>query len=133
MAKRINVVGAVFIRNGTVLAAKRGPTKQLAGFWEFPGGKIEAGETATEALQRELSEELKVEVEIRDYLTTTEYRYDFGIVSLSTYLVSLGKQEPVLTEHVEMRWLTPDELFSVRWAPADVPAVELLAKLALSE
>ena len=129
MAKRIEVVGAVFIRDGKVLAAKRGPDKALPGMWEFPGGKIEPGESAAEALRRELAEELKVDVEIRNYLTTTEYEYDFGIVSLATYYVELTSSDPVLTEHVEIRWLRKSELFDVDWAPADIPAVELLTQL----
>lgn len=128
MAKRINVVGAVFIRDSKVLAAKRGPDKALPGLWEFPGGKIEPGESATEALRRELAEELNVEVEIKQFLTTTDYEYAFGIVSLSTYCVELTSGDPVLTEHVEIRWLSKAELFDVDWAPADIPAVELLSQ-----
>ena len=122
MTKRINVVGAVFIRDGKVLAAKRGPDKALPGLWEFPGGKIEPGESATDALRRELAEELKVDVEIKDY------EYDFGIVSLATYYVELTSSDPVLTEHVEIRWLTKSQLFDVEWAPADIPAVEMLTE-----
>jgi len=127
MAKQIKVVGAVFTRNGKVLAAKRGPDKALPGLWEFPGGKIEPGESAEQALRRELAEELRVEVEVGEYLTTTIHEYDFGTVSLSTYFVDLPTAEPQLTEHVELRWLDKHELFDVEWAPADIPAVELLA------
>ncbi len=127
MAKQINVVGAVFTRNGKVLAAKRGPYKALPGLWEFPGGKIEPGESAEQALRRELAEELRVDVEVGEYLTTTVHEYDFGTVSLSTYFVDLPAAEPQLTEHVELRWLDKHELFDVEWAPADIPAVELLA------
>ncbi len=129
MAKRIEVVGAVFIRDGKVLAAKRGPDKALPGMWEFPGGKIEPGENPADALRRELAEELRVDVEVGDYLTTTDYEYDFGTVSLATYYVELTSSDPVLTEHVEIRWLSKSELFDVEWAPADIPAVELLTHL----
>ena len=127
MKKRIEVVGAVFVRDGLVLAARRGPDKALPGLWEFPGGKIESGETAEQALQRELAEELKVDVRIGDFLTTTDHEYDFGIISLSTYFVELMDSEPELTEHVAIRWLSQAELFDVDWAPADIPAVELIA------
>lgn len=126
MRKQIDVVGAVFVRDGKILAARRGESKSLPGLWEFPGGKIEDGETAESALLREITEELKCEVEIGAYLTTTDYEYSFGIVSLSTYYVRLIGDDPELTEHTEIRWLRPDELFEVEWAPADIPAVELL-------
>lgn len=126
--KRIDVVAAVLIKNGKVLAAKRSEHMALPGLWEFPGGKIESGETPSQALQREINEELKCEVKIRDYLTTTEYTYSFGVVSLSTYYVDLLGADPELTEHSEIRWLAPSELFDVEWAPADIPAVALLAR-----
>lgn len=128
MTKRINVVGAVFIKDGKVLAAKRSASMALPGLWEFPGGKIEAGETAQEALLREISEELNCDIEVGNYLTTTDYQYPFGTVSLTTYFAELKGDEPELTEHAEIRWLSPSELFEVDWAPADIPAVELLAK-----
>ena len=126
--RRISVVGAVFVRNNKVLAAKRGEGKSLAGFWEFPGGKIEAEETAEVALRREIAEELLVEVEVGDFITTTDHEYDFGVVSLSTFYCRLLGEEPKLTEHAEIRWLDATELTSVTWAPADIPAIELIMK-----
>lgn len=128
MTKRINVVGAVFVRDGKILAAKRGPAMALPGLWEFPGGKIEPGESERDALKREITEEFQCEAVIGDYLTTTEYEYTFGVVSLSTYFAELKTTNPELTEHSEIRWLEPSELFEVEWAPADIPAVELLAE-----
>src|SRR5690625_6092693 len=101
MAKQIKVVAAVFTRNGTVLAAKRGTDKALPGLWESPGGKIEPGESAEQALRRELAEELRVDVEVGEYLTTTVHEYDFGTVSLSTYFVDLPAAEPQLTRSEE--------------------------------
>ncbi len=127
MKKRIEVVGAVFVKSGKILAARRGGAMALPGLWEFPGGKVEPGESPIDALRRELAEELKVNVEVKQYLTTTDYEYEFGVVSLSTYYVELRGTEPVLTEHSEVRWLAPSELFDVEWAPADVPAVRMLA------
>lgn len=124
MKKTINVVGAVFIRDGRVLAAQRSEKMSLPLFWEFPGGKIEQGESPVEALKRELREELNVLAEVGEHVETTVYEYDFGVVALQTYYCTLLAGEPELTEHTKIRWLAPSELFSVEWAPADVPAVE---------
>lgn len=128
MKKRIEVTGAVIVRDGRILAAQRGEGKNMAGYWEFPGGKIEAGETPQEALARELQEELRCDAVVGDFITTTEYEYDFGIVVLSTYYCSLESGEPSLTEHQEIKWLLPSELGQLTWAPADIPAVEIIAK-----
>ena len=125
--KQIHVVGAVFLRAGKVLAAKRGPGRNLAGFWEFPGGKIEAGESGPQALARELREELLVTVEVGDFLARAVYEYSFGVVTLDTYFCRILHGELRLTEHQEIRWLAPDELFSVQWAPADMPIIQQLA------
>ncbi len=126
--RRINVVGAVLIRDEKILAAKRGEKMSLPGLWEFPGGKIEAEETPQAALARELEEELQCRALVGEHVETTEHEYDFGIVILATYFCTLLDGEPKLTEHAEIRWLTPNELHSVDWAPADIPAVERLVK-----
>jgi len=124
--KQINVVGAVVIRDGSVLCAQRGGGGALAGLWEFPGGKIEPNETAREALIREIDEELRCVVSVGDEVTTTSHDYEFGTVVLTTFYCDLLAGEPVLTEHTAVRWLTPENLQSVPWAPADVPAVEII-------
>ena len=126
--KRINVVGAVLVDGDTVLAAQRGESMSLSGLWEFPGGKIEPNETPQEALRRELREELLCTAEVGDHLETTEYEYDFGVVILSTYICRLVKGTPELTEHAEIRWVPVPELYSLDWAPADIPAVDRLVR-----
>jgi len=128
MAKLVEVVGAVIVRDGRVLCAQRGNAGALPGKWEFPGGKIEQGEAPHDALVRELAEELLCEVAVGDLVTTTVHDYDFATISLTTFICELRAGEPVLTEHSAVVWLAPDELHTLDWAPADVPAVRLLAQ-----
>ena len=132
MAKVINVVGAVITEDcGTgpkLFATRRGPGKPMAGYWEFPGGKIEAGESARVALMREIQEELRCAITVGPAITTTDYVYDFGPVRLTTYWSTLTGDRPTLTEHTEARWLSAADLGRVNWAPADIPAVELIRK-----
>lgn len=126
MAKQINVVGAVILRDGRVLCAQRGPSGALGGLWEFPGGKIEVGETPRAALEREIVEELCCQVDVGDEVVTTAHEYDFGTVNLTTFYCELVSGEPQLTEHSEVVWLAPNHLGTLEWAPADIPAVELI-------
>lgn len=127
LLKEINVVGAILVENGKILCAQRGESKSLPYLWEFPGGKIEKGETPQEALIRELKEELLIEVEVQsEKFEETSYQYDFGLVNLTTFICLLKKGTPQLTEHIAVKWLKPAELNKVQWAPADIPAVEKL-------
>jgi len=116
----IDVVAAVWLREGRVLATRRGPQMHLAGLWEFPGGKIEPGEDEGAALEREILEELSVRVRAIRRLGEADHDYGKVHVRLIAWEVH-GDGEPVIAEHDAMRWLTPDELESVEWAPADVP------------
>lgn len=130
MKKIIKVVGAILIKEGRILCAQRGGAKSLPFLWEFPGGKIEQGESPHQALIRELSEELLIEVELEATIfDAVSYEYDFGVVNLTTIIGKLKSGEPVLTEHQEIRWLSPEELFEVEWAPADIPIVKQLSKM----
>ncbi|MBS2967591.1 (deoxy)nucleoside triphosphate pyrophosphohydrolase [Metabacillus sp. KIGAM252] len=128
MKKNIHVVGAVIVENGKILCAQRGDGKALSLKWEFPGGKIEEGETPQEALRREIEEEMLCKVEIGEKIETTVYEYDFGIVHLTTFYCQLKEGTPVLTEHAAMKWLVPGELDTLDWAPADVPAIEKISR-----
>lgn len=127
--REIDVVGAVVVRDGLVLCAQRGPDGSLPGKWEFPGGKVEPGESRRTALEREIDEELNCVVEVGDEVATT--RYDDGrvVVVLTTFWCRLVAGTPRLTEHTAVRWMSPDQLGALDWAPADVPAVERIAAL----
>lgn len=120
--KQIDVVGAVVIRDGLVLCAQRGPGP-MDGLWEFPGGKIEPGETPREALVREIDEELHCRVQVGPEVATTTHAYDFGVITLTTFYCTVLDGEPVLTEHAAVRWEPPSRLHLLEWAPADIPAV----------
>lgn len=126
--KRIDVVGAVIVRDGLVLCAQRGSTGALSGMWEFPGGKIEVGESPREALEREIAEELECRVSVGEQVASTPHEYDFGIVTLTTFYCELIGGEPKLSEHERVTWLRPAELHRLDWAPADIPAVEAIQR-----
>lgn len=126
MKKEIDVVGAVVTNEGKILSAQRSRSMSLPGLWEFPGGKIEPGETPRAALVREMQEELLCTVEIGDEVASTRHEYDFGFVTLTTFYATLVEGEPQLTEHSEIRWIDAVDLDSVEWAPADIPAVETI-------
>jgi len=119
-------VGAVIEKEGSIFCAKRGSGKALAGLWEFPGGKLEDGETVEEALVREMEEEFSCRILVKEELLTIRHPYDFGTVELTTILCELEDGKPRLSEHTEMRWVNIAELPKLEWAPADVPTVELL-------
>lgn len=123
MTKQINVVGAVIVRDGLVMCAQRGAAGNLPGLWEFPGGKVEVGETKQAALAREITEELGCTVAVGAEVTTTVHEYEFGIVTLTTFYCSLVTGSPMLSEHAAIRWLQPEKFGTVEWAPADIPAL----------
>lgn len=121
--KTIRVVAAIIIDEGKVFATQRG-YGNFKGGWEFPGGKIEAGETSEVALVREIKEELEVEIEVGELIDTIEYDYPTFHLSMDCFFAKIVSGEMVLKEHEAAKWLTKDELNSVEWLPADITLVE---------
>ncbi|MEJ3742007.1 (deoxy)nucleoside triphosphate pyrophosphohydrolase [Actinomycetes bacterium KLBMP 9797] len=125
------IVGAAIIVNGRVLACARADPPEVAGMWEFPGGKVEPGESDAEALVRECEEELNVRVAVGERVGP-EVPLAHGRAVLRVYAAQLlDGGEPERLEHAELRWLAPDELDSVRWLPADAPIVTALHPILL--
>lgn len=127
MPKQLHVVAAAIVRDGRVLAAQRSATMSLPNLWEFPGGKIEPGESPRVALVRELHEELGCTVSVGASVVETRHEYDFATIVLATYYASIEAGEPAPTEHADVRWCTAPELRSLDWAAADLPAVVAVA------
>ena len=122
--KTVNVAAAVIISGGRIFATQRGYGDYKDG-WEFPGGKIEPGESPEQALIRELKEELEADVIIRDHLITVECDYPDFHLSMKCFLAELAEGSHIkLLEHEASRWLLPEELDSVDWLPADVEVAE---------
>lgn len=121
----IAVTCALLERDGRLLVAQRPPGKKHALKWEFPGGKIEPGETGPEALARELREELGVDVDVGRELPPVTYDYGSALILLRSFLCRLRerKEEPHPHEHVAVRWCTPDEAATLDLAAADVPVL----------
>lgn len=126
--KTINVVAAVIMKEGKVFATQRGYGEFKDG-WEFPGGKVEAGESPEEALCREIREELEVEVNVGDLIDTIEYDYPAFHLSMKCYACTIAGGSPHLLEHEAARWLTADQLDSVAWLPADITLIPKIAGL----
>ena len=130
--KRINVVAAIIKdtneKGQPIIFATQRAHGDFAGGWEFPGGKIEPGETPEEALVREIREELDTEISVDSLLETVEYDYPTFHLSMNCYWCSLVSGDLVLKEHAAARWLSKEELFDVEWLPADVGMVENIRK-----
>lgn len=129
--KTIEVVAAIIHKNGRILAAQRGYGDYKGG-WEFPGGKVQPGESAEAAIVREIREELRVTIKPEKLVTTVEYDYPTFHLTMHCFISSIVEGEIELVEHEAMRWLTPNALDEVDWLPADVEVVQELTKF-LSE
>ena len=123
--KKIEVVAAIIRKEDEILATQRG-YGEWQDWWEFPGGKIEAGETPEEALKREIREELSTEINVEEFLCTVEFDYPKFHLTMHCYLCSLLTEALHLNEHEAAKWLVKDELDCVKWLPADKIIIEKL-------
>jgi len=123
--KTVHVVAAIIRAGDRIFATQRGYGEQKDG-WEFPGGKIEAGETPQQALVREIREELDTGITVGDRLTTIEYDYPAFHLSMQCFWAAICDGEPVLKEHEAAKWLRAEELDEVAWLPADQTIIPLI-------
>ena len=123
--KQIEVVAAIIRKEEKIFATQRG-YGEWKEWWEFPGGKMEVGETREEALVREIREELSTEISVDEFFCTIDYDYPKFHLTMHCYLCSLTTEALHLNEHEAARWLAKDELDSVKWLPADVEVIQKL-------
>lgn len=126
--KRIEVVAAVIRRDGKYFATQRG-YGEFKDYWEFPGGKIEPGETREDALRREIREELDTEIRIDAFLTTVEYDYPSFHLTMHCFLCSVCSGRLTLKEHENALWLSNEQLDSLVWLPADLKVISAIKNL----
>jgi len=122
------VTAAILIQDDKVFIGQRKSGKQMANLWEFPGGKLEDGETQQECLIREMREEFGVEVAVRDYFGESVYHYEHGSIKLVAYLVDWTGGEMSLSDHKDCRWVSFNDLEDYDFVPADMPFVQKLRK-----
>ena len=125
--KTIKVVAAIIIKDDKIFATQRGYGAYKDG-WEFPGGKIEPGETPQEALVREIKEELDADIIVGELFDVIEYDYPEFHLSMDCFLCSLASEHMEIREHEAAKWLTKEELETVDWLPADIITVKKLEK-----
>lgn len=125
--KTIRVVAAVIKNENEIFATARG-YGEFKGQWEFPGGKIEAGETPQEALVREIKEELETTIQVGDLIDTIEHDYPTFHLSMDCYCCNIVEGELKLLEAESARWLSKEELYDVKWLPADILLIEKIKK-----
>lgn len=123
--KEIKVVAAIIQKENKILATKRG-YGEFINMWEFPGGKIESGETKEQALVREIKEELNIEISVDKFAIDIEYQYPNFYLFMSCFMCSIKEGSIEFLEHNEGKWITKEELNTLNWLPADIDAVNYL-------
>lgn len=123
--KEIKVVAAIIQKENKILATKRG-YGEFINMWEFPGGKIESGETKEQALVREIKEELNIEISVDNFALDIEYQYPNFYLFMSCFMCSIKEGSIELLEHNDGKWITKEELNTLNWLPADIDAVNYL-------
>lgn len=123
--KEIKVVAAIIQKENKILATKRG-YGEFINMWEFPGGKIEPGETKKQALVREIKEELNIEINVDKFALDIEYQYPNFYLFMSCFMCSIKEGSIELLEHNDGKWITKEDLNTLNWLPADIDAVNYL-------
>lgn len=123
--KEIKVVAAIIQKENKILATKRG-YGEFINMWEFPGGKIESGETKEQSLVREIKEELNIEINVDKFAIDIEYQYPNFYLFMSCFMCSIKEGSIELLEHNDGKWITKEELNTLNWLPADIDAVNYL-------
>lgn len=126
--KHIEVVAAIIIDDNKTLCVQRGPNKleYISKKYEFPGGKMEPGETKEQALKREILEELKIEIQVQEEFLTVTHEYPDFILTMHSFICNCKDPKLTLTEHIDFKWLKNEELSILDWAAADVPIMRKL-------
>ncbi|KLU59854.1 CTP pyrophosphohydrolase [Peptococcaceae bacterium CEB3] len=124
-----DVTAAIIVDGNKILIAQRAPGQNQAGKWEFPGGKMEPGETPEECLQREIKEELDVDIEVRSFFAESRYEYESGAIRLRAFCCRWISGTFSLIVHSRIEWVEGDELERYNFAPADIPLARKLKRL----
>jgi 8-oxo-dGTP diphosphatase len=120
------VCGVIYNEHGQILICRRAQHKSLAGYWEFPGGKMEPNELPEQSLSRELQEELGMEVSVQDFLTEVLHKYEDFAIKLLAYRCAIISATYILSDHDQYTWVFPQELVNFELAAADIPIAEIL-------
>jgi 8-oxo-dGTP diphosphatase len=127
--KTVEVVAAIIIKDNKILCTQRADDGRFLSLkWEFPGGKIEKGESHQEALKREIQEELNLDIDVNEFYTSVDHIYPFFRLIMHAYLCKMNEEGFSLEEHNNFKWLSTDELDQLNWADADIPIVTKLIK-----